>query len=108
MALLEPWQWNSYLGDLPRRPVFLPTRIVQADCPNQNPLSAGCWVMNTPGAKHDYYFTTEARHTFVYDSTAGLTLQFSGPTIYSSSLTASWLSTLGRSRAAAGQGRGQR
>ena len=66
--------WATCQGDQ----YFFPPRIVQSDCPNQNPLSAGCWVMNTPGAKHDYYFTTEARHTFVYDSTAGLTLQFSG------------------------------
>jgi hypothetical protein len=28
--------------------------------------------------KHDFYFTTEARYFFVYDSTAGLTLQFFG------------------------------
>jgi len=78
MALLEPWQWNSIWATCQGDQYFYPPRIVQADCPNQNPLSAGCWVMNTPGAKHDYYFTTEARHTFVYDSTAGLTLQFSG------------------------------
>jgi len=66
--------WATCQGDQ----YFSPPRIVQADCPNQNPLSAGCWVSNTPSVRHNYYFTTEARHTFVYDSAAGFTLQFSG------------------------------
>jgi cysteine-rich repeat protein len=57
---------------------FFPPRVVQADCPNQNPLSNGCWVMNTPGVRHDSYFTTEARYFFVYDGTAGINLQFFG------------------------------
>ena len=57
---------------------FFPPRVVQADCPNQNPLSNGCWVTNTPGVKHDSYFTTEARYFFVYDGTAGISLQFFG------------------------------
>jgi len=66
--------WATCAGDQ----YFFPPRVVQADCPNSNPLSAGCWVTAVQGFKHDYYFTTEARHTFVYDSAAGLTLQFSG------------------------------
>ena len=58
--------------------IFSHPRIIQADCPNQNPLSDGCWVSNTPGVKHDTYFTDEARYFFVYDRTAGFTLQFFG------------------------------
>jgi hypothetical protein len=33
-------------------------------------------VSDTPGTKHDSYFTTEARYFFVYDSTTGISLQF--------------------------------
>ena len=66
--------WSTCTGDQ----YFFPPRVIQSDCPNQNPLSNGCWVTATPGVKHDSYFTTEARYFFVYDSTAGLTLQFFG------------------------------
>src|ERR1019366_5108959 len=66
--------WATCTGDQ----YFFPPRVIQPDCPNQNPLSNGCWVSATPGTKHDAYFTTEARYFFVYDSTAGLTLQFFG------------------------------
>ena len=66
--------WTTCQGDQ----YFYPPRVIQADCPNQNPLSDGCWVTNTPGVKHDSYFTDEARIFFVYDSTAGFTLQFFG------------------------------
>jgi fibro-slime domain-containing protein len=52
--------------------------VVQADCPQQNPLSNGCWVAQVAGTKHDSYFTTEARYLFVYNATDGLTLQFFG------------------------------
>jgi len=37
-------------------------RAWSSGCPNQNPLSNGCWVANTPGVKHDNYFTDEARY----------------------------------------------
>jgi cysteine-rich repeat protein len=66
--------WTTCTGDQ----YLFPPRVVQTDCPNQNPLSNGCWVTNTPGVKHDSYFTTEARYFFLYDSTAGFTLQFFG------------------------------
>ena len=66
--------WTICRGDQ----YYFPPRVTQADCPNQNPLSNGCWVTATTGVKHDFYFTTEARYFFVYDSTAGLTLQFFG------------------------------
>jgi cysteine-rich repeat protein len=64
--------WSACQGDQ----YFWPPRVVQTDCPNQNPLSNGCWVSDTPGTKHDSYFTTEARYFFVYDSTTGISLQF--------------------------------
>ena len=66
--------WATCQGDQ----YFFPPRIIQSDCPNQNPLSAGCWVSNTPGVKHDSYFSDEARYFFVYDKTAGISLQFFG------------------------------
>ena len=66
--------WATCQGDQ----YFFPPRIIQSDCPNQNPLSAGCWVSNTPGVKHDSYFSDESRYFFVYDKTAGVSLQFFG------------------------------
>ena len=57
---------------------LFPPRVTAADCPTGSTLSNGCWVANTPGVKHDSYFTDEARYFFVYDSTAGFTLQFFG------------------------------
>ena len=66
--------WGTCTGDQ----YFFPPRVIQSDCPNQNPLSNGCWVSNTPGTKHDSYFTTEARYFFVYDAKVGLTLEFFG------------------------------
>ena len=66
--------WTVCQGDQ----YYFPPRVTQADCPNQNPLSNGCWVTATTGVKHDSYFTDEARYFFVYDSTAGFTLQFFG------------------------------
>jgi hypothetical protein len=66
--------WATCAGDQ----YFFPPRIVAGDCGPGGAITAGCWVTNTFGFKHDYYFTTEARHTFVYDSAAGLTLQFLG------------------------------
>ncbi|HJX66755.1 MAG TPA: hypothetical protein VJ860_22710, partial [Polyangia bacterium] len=56
---------------------LFPPRIVAGDC-GSAAITAGCWITAVPGVKHDNYFTTEARHTFVYDSTVGLTLQFYG------------------------------
>ncbi|MGB8297456.1 MAG: DUF4215 domain-containing protein [Polyangia bacterium] len=66
--------WATCQGDQ----YFFPPRIVQSDCPNQNPLSAGCWVSNTPGVKHDSYFCDETRYFFVYNQTTGISLQFFG------------------------------
>ncbi len=66
--------WATCQGDQ----YFFPPRVVQADCPNQNPLSNGCWVANTPGVKHDNYFTDEARYYFVYNGAAGISLSFYG------------------------------
>ena len=66
--------WTTCTGDQ----YFFPPRVTAADCPAGSVLQNGCWVTNTPGVKHDFYFTTEARYFFVYDSTAGFVLQFFG------------------------------
>ena len=66
--------WTTCQGDQ----YLFPPRVLQTDCPNQNPLSNGCWVSDVPGAMNDDYFTDEARYYFIYDGTAGLSLQFYG------------------------------
>jgi cysteine-rich repeat protein len=66
--------WTTCQGDQ----YLFPPRVTQADCPNANPLGLGCWVTATPGAKHDSYFTDEARYHFVYDGQTGLSLSFYG------------------------------
>ena len=66
--------WSTCTGDQ----YLFPPRVMQSDCPNQNPLSNGCWVTSVAGTKHDSYFTDEIHYTFVYDKTSGLSLQFFG------------------------------
>jgi cysteine-rich repeat protein len=66
--------WTTCTGDQ----YLFPPRVIQSDCPNQNPLSNGCWVTNVPGIKHDSYFTDETRYDFVYDGASGLQLSFYG------------------------------
>jgi fibro-slime domain-containing protein len=66
--------WTSCTGDQ----YLFPPRVIQSDCPNQNPLTNGCWVTAVAGMKHDSYFTDEARYYFVYDETAGISLSFFG------------------------------
>jgi fibro-slime domain-containing protein len=66
--------WTTCTGDQ----YLFPPRVIQSDCPNQNPLSNGCWVTAVPGVKHDSYFTDEARYYFVYDGTNGISLAFYG------------------------------
>ncbi len=66
--------WTTCTGDQ----YLFPPRVVQTDCPNQDPLSNGCWVTSVPGVKHDSYFTDEARYYFVYDGTNGISLSFYG------------------------------
>ena len=76
--------WNRGDGVTPIRTTcvgdqyLFPPAVIQSDCPSASPLSSGCWVTAVPGVKNDSYFTTEARYFFVYDSTAGFTLQFFG------------------------------
>jgi cysteine-rich repeat protein len=65
--------WPTCTGDQ----YLFPPRIVAGDC-GANPIAVGCWITAVPGVKHDFFFTTEARHFFVYNSTAGFTLQFFG------------------------------
>lgn len=66
--------WATCQGDQ----YLFPPRVEQTDCPDQKPLTNGCWVSKIPGFKNDSYFTTEARYFFVYDATNGLKLQFYG------------------------------
>jgi len=66
--------WTTCSGDQ----YLFPPRVLQTDCPNQNPLTNGCWVTGIAGVKHDSYFTDEARYYFVYDGVAGIQLSFFG------------------------------
>ena len=66
--------WTTCQGDQ----YLFPPRITAADCPSGAKLTDGCWVTNTPGTKHDSYFTDEGRYYFVYDGVAGITLSFYG------------------------------
>jgi len=66
--------WTTCTGDQ----YLFPPRVIQSDCPNQNPLTNGCWVTAVAGMKHDSYFTDEARYYFVYDGAAGISLSFFG------------------------------
>jgi cysteine-rich repeat protein len=65
--------WGSCSGDQ----YLFPPRVIQSDCPNQNPLSNGCWV-SVSGRKHDHYFTDEARTYIVYDGLNGISISFYG------------------------------
>ena len=66
--------WSTCTGDQ----YLFPPRIVAGDCGAGTDISNGCWITAVPGVKHDYYFTTEMRYFFVYDSTAGFRIQLSG------------------------------
>jgi fibro-slime domain-containing protein len=65
--------WTACTGD---QYLFSP-RIVSGDC-GAAAITNGCWVSAVTGAKHDNYFTDEARYYFAYDGATGLTLQFFG------------------------------
>ena len=65
--------WATCQGDQ----YFFPPRIGAGAC-GTAPINAGCWITNTPGVKHDSYFTDEARYFFVYDQATPFTLQFFG------------------------------
>ena len=67
-------KWTTCGGDQ----YLFPPRVLQSDCPDQKPLTNGCWVTGLTGQLHDSYFTDEARYYFVYDGTAGISLQFYG------------------------------
>jgi cysteine-rich repeat protein len=66
--------WSTCTGDQ----YLFPPLVLQSDCPNQNPLSNGCWVTSVPGVKHDAFFTSEARYYFGYDGMTGIHLSFYG------------------------------
>jgi cysteine-rich repeat protein len=66
--------WTSCAGDQ----YLFPPRVSQSDCPAGTIVSDGCWVRGQTGQTHDNYFTEEARYYFVYDATAGISLQFYG------------------------------
>ena len=66
--------WTTCTGDQ----YLFPPRVTSSDCPSGAKLTDGCWVTATPGAKHDSYFTDEARYYFAYDGPTGITLSFFG------------------------------
>ena len=86
VTLCDLWPYWNHGNGTPIWPTcqgaqyFFPPRVTAADCPGTTAanLSNGCWVSNTPGVKHDSYFSDEARYLFVYDQTATFTLQFFG------------------------------
>jgi cysteine-rich repeat protein len=63
--------WLTCAGDQ----YLYPPRVVQSDCPSQSPLGNGCWVSNVLGVRHNFYFTSEVHHYFVYDAGAGFELR---------------------------------
>ena len=84
VTLCDLWPYWNHGDGTPIWPTcqgaqyFFPPRVTAADCPTGATLSNGCWVSNTPGVKHDSYFTDESRYFFVYDQTTPFTLQFFG------------------------------
>ena len=64
--------WTTCQGDQ----YLFPPRVTDTDCGGN--AAGGCWISNTPGVKHDSYFTTEARYFFAYDDKNGISLQFFG------------------------------
>jgi hypothetical protein len=62
--------WSSCAGDQ----YLFPPRVTASDCQVGDLVDDGCWAQVT-GETHDYFFTTEARTTFVYDAAVGLSLQ---------------------------------
>jgi len=74
-------KWPTCVGDQ----YLFPPRIVLSDGSSCDPavttqadLNKGCWLKQLTGVVHDSYFSDEARYLFVYDPTAGLSLQFYG------------------------------
>jgi hypothetical protein len=65
--------WGGCTGDQ----YLFPPRVISSDCPLGDTVEDGCWV-SVSGARHDYYFTDEARTTFVYDSANGISISFYG------------------------------
>ena len=63
--------WSPCTGDQ----YLFPPRVIQSDCPNQNPLTNGCWVTAVQGIKHDSYFTEEGHYYFVYDGSVGFSVR---------------------------------
>lgn len=66
--------WSTCTGDQ----YLFPPRVIQSDCPNQNPLAFGCWVSGVRGFKHDFYFTEEVRYHFVYGGSSAISFLFYG------------------------------
>jgi cysteine-rich repeat protein len=66
--------WSSCTGDQ----YLFPPNVTASDCPVGDSVDDGCWVQAVAGQKHDFYFTDEAHHYFVYDGSAGFSLMFYG------------------------------
>lgn len=52
--------------------------MTASDCVSGDSVDDGCWVRNVQGYLHDFYFTHEARHHFVYDGASGFSVSFYG------------------------------
>jgi cysteine-rich repeat protein len=66
--------WSLCTGDQ----YLFPPRVAALNCDRGDVVDDGCWVTGVTGAKHNYYFTLEARTTFVYDSSSGFAIRFNG------------------------------
>ena len=79
-TLCNMWPyWNAkFFPNCTGDQYLFPPRIVQSDCPTGDDVADGCWLTGLTGVKHDSYFTDEVRYYFVYDGSAGTSLQFFG------------------------------
>ena len=62
--------WTICQGDQ----YLFPPRVAASECMTGDQEYDGCWVLNTTGETHDYYFTSEIRQPFVYDGARGIQL----------------------------------
>jgi fibro-slime domain-containing protein len=79
-TLCNMWPyWNSkFFPNCTGDQYLFPPRIQSSDCPTGDDYLDGCWLTGLTGVKHDSYFTDEVRYYFVYDGSAGISLQFFG------------------------------
>lgn len=66
--------WSVCNGDQ----YFFPPRVASSNCDSGDMVDDGCWISGVVGSRHNYYFTVEARTTFVYDDGSGLVISVYG------------------------------